>query len=72
MSKNIRNWEEWDEIEDELKYEQVRDKVNHKPKSHDLNEWEKLEKKIVKKGTKKHVQNKRRKGHQMSKKNPNR
>ena len=44
MSKNIRNWEDWDEIEDELKEEEVRDKINHKPKQHDLNEWHTVEK----------------------------
>ena len=72
MSKNIRNWEDWDEIEDESKEEEVRDKINHKPKHHDLNEWHTVEKQVDKKENKKYVQNKRRKGHQISKKNPNR
>ena len=44
MSKNIRNWEEWDDIEDELKDEQLRNKIQHKPKNHDINEWHKVEK----------------------------
>jgi hypothetical protein len=72
MSKNIRNWENWDEIENDLKEEEVRDKINHKPKHHDINEWHKVIKELDQKGNKKYVQNKRRKGHQISKKNPNR
>tara|TARA_Y100001951_G_C11027901_1_gene123332 strand:- start:42 stop:260 length:219 start_codon:yes stop_codon:yes gene_type:complete len=72
MSKNIRNWEDWDEIEDESKEKEVRDKINHKPKQHDINEWHKVEKELNQKGNKKYVKNKRRKDHQISKKNPNR
>ena len=72
MSKNIRNWEDWDEIEDELKEEEVRDKINHKPKQHDLNEWHTVEKQLDKKGNIKNVQNKRKTDHQINKKNPNR
>ena len=72
MSKNIRNWEEWDDIEDELKDEQLRNKIQHKPKNHDINEWHKGEKELNQKGKKKHVKNNKREGHQINKKNPNR
>jgi|TARA_R100000030_G_C3182546_1_gene106220 hypothetical protein len=30
MGKNIRNWEEWDDIEDETSLEQERTKLKHK------------------------------------------
>ena len=50
MSKNIRNWENWDVIENDLKEEEVRDKINHKPKHHDINEWHKVIKELDQKG----------------------
>ena len=56
MSKNIRHWEEWDEIEDETSLEQTRSK--RKSKLH--------------KESKVNIVNKKDENNQINKKHPNR
>jgi len=72
MGKNILNWEDWVEVEDDLQLDNIREKRTHKSKNHDADEWVKIEKELIKSGKKKYVKNKRRKSHQINKKNPNR
>ena len=57
----VHNWEDWDEIEDKNQDEQVRDKINHKTKTHTKKEWEKIDERLQKSNNVKYVKNKRRK-----------
>ena len=59
----VHNWEDWDEIEDKNQDEQVRDKINHKTKTHTKKEWEKIDESLKKNNNVKFVKNKRRKAH---------
>ena len=59
----IENFQNWDELEERYAEEDVRDKVNHKPKKHNSEEWSKLEKKLQKENKDKFVKNKHREGH---------
>ena len=61
MSK-VSNWEDWDELEEKLHAnEDVRDKINHKTKTHNKKEWEKVDEQLQKENKVKFVKNKRRK-----------
>ena len=62
----IDKWEDWDELEEHYAEEDVRDKINHKPKKHDAEEWVKLDKKLQKESKDKHVKNKHREAHKNS------
>ena len=42
----IHNWEEWDDIEEQTNSELSREKINHKPKTHDKKEWVKLDERL--------------------------
>ena len=57
----VHNWEDWDEIEDKNQDEQVRDKINHKTKTHTKKEWEKIDERLQKSNNVKYVKSKRRK-----------
>ena len=57
----VHNCEDWDEIEDKNQDEQVRDKINHKTKTHTKKEWEKIDERLQKSNNVKYVKNKRRK-----------
>jgi len=45
---DINKWEDWDELEEQYAEENMRDKITHKPKTHDSEEWGKLNKKLQK------------------------
>ena len=62
----ISNRENWDELEEHYAEEDVRDKFSHKPKKHDAGEWVKIDKKLQKENTDKHVKNKHREAHKNS------
>ncbi len=64
----INNWDEWDELEDETQDKIVREKINHKSKTHNKKEWDKLDEKIQKDNNVKYVKSKRR----VTQKNSNR
>ena len=64
----INNWDEWDELEDETQDKIVREKINHKSKTHTKKEWDKLDEKIQKDNNVKYVKSKRR----VTQKNSNR
>ena len=49
----VRDWEDYIDMEEELHLEEVRKKFHQKKKSHDKQEWDKLETKTNKKGYKK-------------------
>ena len=57
----VDNWEEWDELEDRVHEQNVRDKINHKTKTHTKKEWEKVDERLQKNKNVKYVKNKRRK-----------
>ena len=60
---DINKWEDWDELEEQYAEENMRDKITHKPKTHDSEEWGKLNKKLQKESMDKYVKNKHRDGH---------
>ena len=57
----VDNWEEWDELEDRVHEQNIRDKINHKTKTHTKKEWEKIDERLQKSNNVKYVKNKRRK-----------
>jgi|TARA_Y100000310_G_scaffold158112_1_gene157550 hypothetical protein len=57
----VDNWEEWDELEDKVHEQNVREKVSHKTKTHNKKEWEKIDERLQKNNNVKYVKNKRRK-----------
>ena len=59
----IENWDEWDDLEDEAQDKIVREKINHKSKTHTKKEWDKLDEKIKKDNNVKYVKSKRRVAH---------
>ena len=59
----VQDWEEWDELEDRIHEENVREKINHKSKTHNKEEWEKLDERLQKNNNVKFVKSKRRKVH---------
>ena len=59
----INNWDEWDELEDETQDKIVREKINHKSKTHNKKEGEKIDERLQKNNNVKFVKSKRRKVH---------
>ena len=59
----VQDWEEWDELEDKIHEDSVREKINHKSKTHNKEEWEKLDERLQKNNNVKFVKSKRRKVH---------
>jgi len=57
----VSNWEEWDEFEDKIHEQDVRNKINHKTKTHNKKEWDKIDERLQKNKNVKYVKNKRRK-----------
>ena len=51
----VHNWKDWDELEDEVHDETVRDKIQHKSKTHSKNEWEKIDERLQKTNNVKYV-----------------
>jgi hypothetical protein len=56
----VIDWEEFHDIEEDLKIKELKSKINHKEKSHNKKEWKTLETKLEKKGHEKYVKNKKR------------
>ena len=56
----VNTWEDWHELEDKSQEEIVRKKINHKSKTHNKKEWDKLDEKIQKDNNVKYVKSKRR------------
>ena len=44
----VSKWEDWDELEDKIHEKNVRDKVNHKSKTHNKKEWENIDERLQK------------------------
>jgi hypothetical protein len=57
----VSKWEDWDELEDKIHEKNVRDKVNHKSKTHNKKEWENIDERLQKSNNVKYVKSKRRK-----------
>jgi|TARA_B100001079_G_C16291831_1_gene461333 hypothetical protein len=64
---NTRDWLDFaDELEDEVVKDQLKEKINHKEKTHDKKEWKKVKNELDKKNGKKHWVTKRREGRKKS------
>ena len=59
----VSKWEDWDDLEDRIHERIVREKINHKSKTHTKKEWDKLDEKIKKDNNVKYVKSKRRVAH---------
>ena len=59
----VQDWEDWDELEERTNEKIVREKINHKSKTHDKKEWEKIDERLQKNNNVKFVKSKRRKAH---------
>ena len=55
----VNNWEEWDEREIESQDEIVREKINHKSKTQNKKDWEKVNERIQSDNGVKYIKNKR-------------
>tara|TARA_Y100000593_G_C4220382_1_gene291516 strand:+ start:531 stop:731 length:201 start_codon:yes stop_codon:yes gene_type:complete len=55
----VRDWEDYVDMEEKYDIEESRKKVLHRKKSHNKQEWDKLESKLNKKGYKKNGYNKK-------------
>ena len=62
----VQNREEWDEWETETQEEVVREKLNHKTKTHSKKDWEKINERLQSDNGVKFVKNKRREAHKDS------
>ena len=62
----VNDWEEWDEWEIESQDEIIREKVNHKSKTHNKKDWEKVNERIQSDNGVKYIKNKRREAHKDS------
>ena len=59
----INNWEYWDDVEDKSQEEIVSEKITHKEKTHNKEDWEKINERLQKSNGVKFVKKKRRKAH---------
>ena len=55
----VNNWEEWDEWEISSQDEIVREKINHKSKTQNKKDWEKVNERIQSDNGVKYIKNKR-------------
>ena len=55
----VQNREEWDEWETETQEEVVREKINHKSKTHSKKDWEKVNERIQSDNGVKYIKNNR-------------
>jgi|TARA_B110000211_G_C13521381_1_gene311089 hypothetical protein len=62
----VQNREEWDKWETETQEEVVREKLNHKTKTHSKKDWEKINERLQSDNGVKFVKNKRREAHKDS------
>ena len=53
----LRDWEDYVDMEEQYDIEETRKKVQHKKKSHNKQEWDKLENKSNKRGYKRDKKN---------------
>jgi hypothetical protein len=55
----VNKWEDWDELEDKSQEEIVREKINHKSKTQNKKDWEKMNERIQSDNGVKYIKNKR-------------
>jgi len=55
----VNKWEDWDELEDKSQEEIVREKINHKSKTQNKKDWEKVNERIQSDNGVKYIKNKR-------------
>ena len=62
MNTNTKDWLDFaDDLEDEVVKDQLKEKINHKEKTHNKKEWKGIKKDLEKKNVKKKWNTKRRK-----------
>jgi hypothetical protein len=62
MNINTKDWLDFaDDLEDEVVKDQLKEKINHKEKTHNKKEWKGIKKDLEKKNVKKKWNTKRRK-----------
>ena len=55
----VNNWKEWEELEIDSQDEIVREKINHKSKTQNKKDWEKVNERIQSDNGVKYIKNKR-------------
>ena len=59
----VTNYRDWDDLEEDYAEQNIRNKISHKSKKHDKQDWKKVDEQLQKENKVKFVKNKRRKAH---------
>ena len=59
----VSNYKDWDDLEEDYAEQNIRNKISHKSKKHDKQDWKKVDDQLQKENKVKFVKNKRRKAH---------
>ena len=59
----ISNYKDWEDLEEDYAEQNIRNKISHKSKKHDKQEWKKVDEQLQKEKKVKFVKSKRRKVH---------
>ena len=59
----VTNYRDWDDLEEDYAEQNIRNKISHKSKKHDKQDWKKVDEQLQKEDKVKFVKNKRRKAH---------
>ena len=59
----VTNYRDWDDLEEDYAEQNIRNKISHKSKKHDKQEWKKVDEQLQKEKKVKFVKSKRRKIH---------
>ena len=59
----VTNYRDWDDLEEDYAEQNIRNKISHKSKKHDKQDWKKVDEQLQKEKKVKFVKSKRRKIH---------
>ena len=59
----VDNYKDWDDLEEDYAEQKIRNKISHKSKKHDKQDWKKVDEQLQKENKVKFVKSKRRKAH---------
>ena len=59
----VDNYKDWDDLEEDYAEQKIRNKISHKSKKHDKQDWKKVDEQLQKENKVKFVKSKRRKVH---------
>ena len=59
----VSNYKDWEDLEEDYAEQNIRNKISHKSKKHDKQEWKKVDEQLQKEKKVKFVKSKRRKVH---------